>query len=167
MGLNKVMLIGHLGQDPEVTYTQGGVAIAKFSLATSEKWNDKNTGEKKEKTEWHRITVFDKQAENAGRYLSKGKQVYIEGKIQYYQYEKDGVTMYGSDILAGQIQFLGSRDAQDQGSNQQGFQQQQQQQGFNQPPVNQNNQQNNGFNANQRNNGQQNQQQQQDDDIPF
>ena len=177
MSLNKVMLIGHLGQDPEVTYTQGGVAIAKFSIATTEKWNDKNTGEKKEKTEWHRIKVFDKRAENAGRYLSKGKQVYIEGKIQYYQYEKDGNTMYGTDILAEKIQFLGGGNQrtdlplnENQSTPQQGFSQQGfgQQQGYNQPPVNQNQQQGSGFSAGQPNNGQANQQQDAfNDDIPF
>jgi single-strand DNA-binding protein len=112
MGLNKVMLIGHLGKDPETTYTQNGTAVMKFSLATTEKWNDTSTGEKREKTEWHRVTLFGRLAEAMNQYLHKGKQVYIEGKISYYQYEKDGVTMYGTDISAKSIELLGGGERQ-------------------------------------------------------
>lgn len=108
-GINKVILVGNLGRDPEVSYTPSGVAVAKFSIATSEKWTDKETGEKKDKTEWHRITAFGKLGEICGEYLSKGKQVYIEGKLQYGSYEKDGVTRYTTDIIANQMQMLGSR----------------------------------------------------------
>jgi len=110
-GINKVILVGNLGKDPEVSYTQSGSAVAKFSIATSEKWVDKSSGEKKDKTDWHRITAFGKLGETCGEYLSKGKQVYIEGRIQYGSYEKDGVTRYTCDIIANQMQILGSRQA--------------------------------------------------------
>jgi len=108
-GINKVILVGNLGKDPEVSYTQSGTAVAKFSIATSEKWTDKGTGEKKDKTEWHRITAFGKLGEICGEYLAKGKQVYIEGRLQYGSYEKDGITRYTTDIIASQMQMLGSR----------------------------------------------------------
>ncbi|MBW1641337.1 MAG: single-stranded DNA-binding protein [Deltaproteobacteria bacterium] len=108
-GINKVILVGNLGKDPEVSYTQSGTAVAKFSIATSEKWTDKGTGEKKDKTEWHRITAFGKLGEICGEYLSKGKQVYIEGRLQYGSYEKDGITRYTTDIIVSQMQMLGSR----------------------------------------------------------
>jgi single-strand DNA-binding protein len=108
-GINKVILVGNLGKDPEVSYTQSGTAVAKFSIATSEKWTDKGTGEKKDKTEWHRITAFGKLGEICGEYLAKGKQVYIEGRLQYGSYEKDGITRYTTDIIASQMQMLGFR----------------------------------------------------------
>lgn len=108
-GINKVILVGNLGKDPEVSYTPSGTAVAKFSIATSEKWTDKASGEKKDKTEWHRITAFGKLGEICGEYLSKGKQIYIEGRLQYGSYEKDGVTRYTTDIIASQMQMLGSR----------------------------------------------------------
>lgn len=141
-GLNKVMIIGNLGKDPEITYTNNGVAITKISVATSETWNDKNTGEKREKTEWHRITFFGKQGETIARYMSKGKQIYVEGKIQTSQYEKDGVTRYSTDIIASQFQFLGSnKDSQNktgfQQPNNSGFQQPNDG-GFYQAPVDDN-----------------------------
>ena len=106
-GINKVILVGNLGKDPEVSYTQSGSAVAKFSIATSEKWADKSSGEKKEKTEWHRITAFGKLGEICGEFLKSGKQVYIEGRLQYGSYEKDGVTRYTTDIIASQMQMLG------------------------------------------------------------
>lgn len=133
-GLNKVMIIGNVGRDPETTYTQGGVAVTKITIATSETWNDKTSGEKKEKTEWHRITFFGKQAETIGRYVSKGSQLYVEGKIQTSQYEKDGITRYSTDIIANVFQFLGGKKQDGQQSQQQqpqgggGFQTPQQQQ---------------------------------------
>lgn len=108
--LNKVMLIGNLGRDPEVSYTPSGMAVARLNIATTDVWTDKATGEKKEKTEWHRVVVFNKQAENCGRYLTKGRPVYVEGKLQTTSYEKDGVTRYNTDIIASAIQFLGSRN---------------------------------------------------------
>ena len=100
---NIVILLGRLGKDPELTYTQGGMAIAKFTLATSEKRN----GE--EKTEWHRVVMFKETAENAAKYLVKGSQVYIEGKISYGSYEKNGVTVYTTDIMARNFQMLDKR----------------------------------------------------------
>jgi single-strand DNA-binding protein len=106
-GLNKVMLIGHLGRDPEIRYSQQGLAIVNFSVATSEQWTDKNTGEKQEKTEWHRVLAFGKPAEILEKYLSKGSQVYIEGRLQTRNYEKDGQTHYITEIIVSNFQFLG------------------------------------------------------------
>jgi single-strand DNA-binding protein len=110
-GINKVILIGRLGRDPEVRYMQDGTAVANFSIATSEEWKDKATGEKREKTEWHRIVAFRRLGEICGEYLSKGRQVYIEGKIQTRDWEdKDGNKRYTTEIVASQMQMLGSRD---------------------------------------------------------
>ena len=108
-GLNKVMLIGHLGRNPEIRYSQQGTAMVNFSIATSEQWNDKNTGEKQERTEWHRIQVFGKQAEVCEKYLSKGSQIYIEGRMQTRNYEKDGQTHYITEVVVNNFQFLGGR----------------------------------------------------------
>ncbi|MEH0019690.1 MAG: single-stranded DNA-binding protein [Desulfobacter sp.] len=108
-GLNKVMLIGNLGRDPEIRYSQQGMAVVNFSIATSEQWNDKNTGERQEKTEWHRIVVFGKQAEICEKYLSKGSSIYIEGRLQTRSWEKDGQTHYTTEIVASNFQFLGGR----------------------------------------------------------
>jgi len=111
-GINKVILVGNLGKDPEVSYTQSGSAVAKFSIATSDKWADKSSGEKKDKTEWHRITAFGKLGEICGEFLKSGKQVYIEGRLQYGSYEKDGITRYTTDIIASQMQMLGGATGQ-------------------------------------------------------
>ena len=110
-GLNKVMLIGRLGRDPELRYTPGGLAIANFTLATSEEWKDKDSGEKKERTEWHRIVVFGKLGELCGEYLAKGRQAYIEGRLQTRSWEKDGVTRYTTEIVASNVQFLSAKDS--------------------------------------------------------
>jgi len=115
--LNKVMIIGNLGRDPEVSYTPSGLAICKFSVATTDVRVDRNSGERTERTEWHRITVFGKNAENCGRFLAKGRQVYVEGRLQTSSYEKDGITRYSTDIIASQITFLGSRNADGGGQN--------------------------------------------------
>lgn len=112
-GINKVILVGNLGQDPEVRYTPDGTAVATFSIATSESWKDKNTGEKKERTEWHCIVAWRKLGEICGEYLSKGRQVYVEGKLQTRSWEKDGVTRYTTEVVATDVQFLGGRDAND------------------------------------------------------
>lgn len=112
-GINKVILIGRLGSDPEVRYTPDGTAVANFSIATSDEWTDKATNEKRERTEWHRIVAWRKLGEICGEYLSKGKQVYIEGKLQTRSWEKDGVTRYTTEIVASDVQFLGSRDSAD------------------------------------------------------
>ena len=114
-GLNKVMLIGRLGRDPELRYTPSGLAIANFSIATSEQWKDKDSGEKKERTEWHRIVVFGKLGELCGEYLAKGRQAYIEGRLQTRSWEKDGVTRYTTEIVASDIQFLGAKDSSNAG----------------------------------------------------
>ncbi|MCP4116485.1 MAG: single-stranded DNA-binding protein [Desulfobacteraceae bacterium] len=107
-GVNKAIIIGNLGRDPEVSYTQGGVAVCRMAVATSEEWTDKGSGQKQERTEWHRVVVFNKQAENCGRYLHKGSKVYVEGKLRTSQYEKDGQTHYSTEILASSVQFLSS-----------------------------------------------------------
>jgi single-strand DNA-binding protein len=109
--LNKVMLIGNLGKDPEVRYTPDGTAVANFSIATSDVWTDKNTGEKKERTEWHRIVAWRRLAEIIGEYLSKGRQVYVEGKLQTRSWEKDGITRYTTEIVASEVKFLGNKNS--------------------------------------------------------
>ena len=110
-GLNKAILIGNLGRDPEVRYTPSGVAVANFSIATSESWTNKD-GEKETRTEWHRIVAFGKLGEICGEYLSKGKQVYIEGRIQTRDWEdQNGVKRYTTEIVASQMIMLGTRDA--------------------------------------------------------
>ncbi len=108
-GVNKAIVVGRLGRDPEIRYSQQGTAVVNFSVATSEEWYDKASGEKKERTQWHRIVVFGKQGENCEKFLSKGRQVYIEGRIQTSDYEKDGQKHYVTDIVANTVQFLGDR----------------------------------------------------------
>ncbi|MEW5799088.1 MAG: single-stranded DNA-binding protein [Bacteroidota bacterium] len=103
--LNKVMLIGNLGKDPELKYTPSGVAVATFSMATSEQWKDQD-GNAQERTEWHNIVAWRKLAEIVGEYLKKGKKVYVEGKLQTRNYEKDGVKRYITEIVADQIIML-------------------------------------------------------------
>lgn len=113
-GLNKAMIIGRLGKDPEIRYTTGGMAIANFSIATSEEWKDKESNEKKERTEWHRIVAFGKLGEICGEYLSKGKQVYIEGRIQTRSWDdKEGNRKYTTEIVASDVQFLDRKDSGD------------------------------------------------------
>ncbi len=109
-GINKAIIVGRLGRDPEVRYTPDGTAVANFSVATSEEWKDKNTGEKKERTEWHRIVAWRRLGEICGEYLSKGRQVYVEGKLQTRSWEQDGVTKYSTEIVATDVQFLGGRN---------------------------------------------------------
>jgi single-strand DNA-binding protein len=112
-GINKVILIGNLGSDPEVRYTPDGTAVANFNIATSDEWTDKDSGERKKRTEWHRIVAWRRLGEICGEYLSKGKQVYVEGKLQTRSWEKDGVTRYTTEVIASDVQFLGSRNAGD------------------------------------------------------
>ncbi len=112
-GINKVILIGRLGNDPEVRYTPDGTAVANFNIATSDEWTDKSSGERKERTEWHRVVAWRRLGEICGEYLSKGKQVYVEGKLQTRSWEKDGVTRYTTEVIASDVQFLGSRNAGD------------------------------------------------------
>ena len=109
-GVNKVILVGNLGKDPEVRYSPGGQAVANVTIATSESWKDKNTGEKQERTEWHRIVFFGRLAEIAGEYLKKGSQIYIEGRLQTRKWQdKEGKDRYTTEIVANDMQMLGSR----------------------------------------------------------
>ena len=111
-GINKVILIGRLGQDPEVRYTPDGTAVANFTMATSQEWKDKNTGEKKEATEWHRIVAWRKLGELCGEYLSKGRQVYVEGRLQTRDWQdKDGNKRYTTEVVANEVQFLGPKES--------------------------------------------------------
>ena len=112
MSLNKVILIGNLGRDPEVRYMPNGEAVCNFSIATSETWNDRQSGQRQERTEWHNITMYRRLAEIAGQYLKKGSQVYIEGRIQSRKYTgKDGIERTAYDIVANEMKMLGSRNA--------------------------------------------------------
>ena len=107
-GVNKVILIGNLGADPETRYTGSGTAITSLRLATSESWTDKSSGEKQERTEWHRVKLFGRLAEIAGEYLKKGRQVYIEGSLRTDKYtDKDGVERFSTDIVANEMQMIG------------------------------------------------------------
>jgi single-strand DNA-binding protein len=108
--VNKVIIVGNLGRDPELRYTAGGDPIANIAVATSYKSKDRNIGEQKEQTEWHRISFFGKLAEIVGQYLKKGSSVYIEGRLQTRKYtDKDGVEKYATDIIAEQMQMLGGK----------------------------------------------------------
>ena len=107
--VNKVILVGNLGRDPEMRYMPNGEAVCNFSIATTDNWKDKN-GQKQERTEWHNIVIYRKLAEIAGEYLKKGRPVYIEGRLQTRKWEKDGVTRYTTEIIADQMQMLGSRE---------------------------------------------------------
>jgi len=104
-----VIIIGNLGRDPDVKYLADGTAVANFSLATSENWTDKATGEKREKTEWHNVVAWRRLAEICGQYLQKGKQVYIEGSLYTEEWEKDGIKRYSTKIKANMMQMLGNR----------------------------------------------------------
>ena len=109
-GVNKVILIGNLGQDPEVRYTTGGAAVANVSIATSESWTDKQSGDKVEHTEWHRVVFFARLAEIVGEYTKKGSKVYIEGRLQTRKWQdKSGQDRYTTEIVAGNMQMLDSR----------------------------------------------------------
>lgn len=172
-GINKVILVGNLGQDPEVRYTPSGSAVTSISVATSESWKDKNSGQMQEKTEWHRVVLFGKLAEIAGEYLRKGSQVYLEGKLQTRKWQdQQGQDRYTTEIVVdgftGVMQMLGGRGeggnmggGQRQAPQQGGYQQQGggQQGGYQQAPHQQAPQQqapaDNGFNDSF------------DDDIPF
>lgn len=119
-GVNKVILVGKLGNDPEIRYMNNGGAVANLSVATSESWRDKSTGENKEVTEWHRVVIFGKLAEIAGEYLRKGSQVYLEGQLKTRKWEKDGVERYTTEVhipmMGGVMQMLGGKS---EGSQQQ------------------------------------------------
>ncbi len=111
-GVNKVILVGNLGKDPEVRYSPNGSAMANVTIATTESWKDRQTGEKQEKTEWHRVVFFSRLAEIVGEYLKKGSQVYIEGRLQTRKWQgQDGQDRYTTEIVANDMQMLGSRSA--------------------------------------------------------
>jgi single-strand DNA-binding protein len=111
-GVNKVILVGNLGKDPEVRYMPSGGAVANVTLATSEQWKDKDTGQKQERTEWHNVVFFNKLAEIAGEYLRKGSQVYVEGSLRTRKWQdKNGQDRYTTEIVASEMQMLGGRGA--------------------------------------------------------
>lgn len=114
--VNQVTIVGNLGRDPEIRYAPSGDAIANIAVATTSKWKDKNTGDVKEETEWHRITFFGKLAEIVGQYLKKGASVYVQGRLKTTKYtDKDGVEKYATNIIAETMQMLGGRQADDSG----------------------------------------------------
>ena len=149
-GINKAIIVGNLGQDPEVRFMPNGEAVANFTVATSETWKDKQTGEQKEKTEWHRITMYKRLAEIAGEYLKKGSKVYLEGRLQTRKWQnQQGADQYTTEIVANEMQMLDGKSQQQEGfrsqgqSNSQGFKSDgqqfgnnQQQGGFQQKPQN-------------------------------
>jgi single-strand DNA-binding protein len=108
-GINKVILIGNLGRDPETRYSQGGNAVTNFSVATTESWRDRQSGEQQERTEWHNVVCFARLAEIAGEYLRKGSKVYIEGSLRTSSWEQDGQKKYRTEIMARDMQMLDSR----------------------------------------------------------
>ena len=109
-GVNKVILVGNAGNDPEYRVMPNGNGVANLSIATSEAWKDKNTGDQQEKTEWHRVIFFNKQAEIIEQYVKKGAKLYIEGRLQTRSWEQDGVKRYTTEIVASEFQFLDSRE---------------------------------------------------------
>jgi single-strand DNA-binding protein len=108
-GVNKVILVGNVGNDPEVRYMPNGNAVANVSIATSETWKDKGNGEQQEKTEWHRVVFFNRLAEIVEQYVKKGSKLYLEGRLQTRQWEQDGVKRYSTEVVASEMQMLDSR----------------------------------------------------------
>lgn len=108
--VNKVILVGNLGRDAELRYTPGGAAVANFSIATTETWTDKNSGERREQTEWHRVVLWGKQAETLNEYLKKGRQIYVEGRLQTRQWDdRDGNKRYTTEVRSDRLVLLGGR----------------------------------------------------------
>lgn len=129
-GVNKVILVGNLGKDPETRYTPSGGAVTNVTLATSDTWKDKQTGESKEQTEWHRIVFFNRLGEIAGQYLKKGSKIYIEGRLQTRKWQdQDGQDQWTTEIVASQMQMLDNKDDNQSQSNE-GGQENEQAQGF-------------------------------------
>ena len=110
-GVNKVILVGNVGNDPEVRYMPNGNAVANISVATSDSWKDKNTGDQQERTEWHRVVFFNRLAELVEQYVKKGTKLYLEGRLQTRSYEQDGIKKYSTEIVANEMQMLDSRGA--------------------------------------------------------
>ncbi|MBL0164162.1 MAG: single-stranded DNA-binding protein [Xanthomonadales bacterium] len=159
-GVNKVILVGNLGADPEVKYTAGGTAVCTLSVATSDSWKDKQTGEQQERTEWHRVKMFGRLAEIAGEYLKKGRQVYVEGSIRTDKYtDKEGIQRYSTDIIGSEMQMLGGNEGGGGGGGSGGDRGQRQERGAPRGPQNPPSQQN--APAPSRNDSFE------DDDIPF
>ena len=127
--VNKVILVGNLGRDPEVRYSPDGAAICNVSIATTSQWKDKNSGERREETEWHRVVFYNRLAEIAGEYLKKGRSVYVEGRLKTrkWQDKETGADRYSTDIVADQMQMLGGREGGDMGGGDAG--------GFSQAPA--------------------------------
>ena len=117
-GINKVIIVGNLGQDPEIKYTAGGAAVTTLSIATSDSWKDKDSGMDQERTEWHRVVLWRRLAEIAGEYLKKGSKVYIEGQLQTRKWEQEGQTRYTTEIIARDMQFLDSKGSSNNSSTQ-------------------------------------------------
>ena len=136
-GINKVIIVGNLGQDPEVRFIPNGGAVANFTVATSETWKDKQTGEQKEKTEWHRIVIYQRLAEIAGEYLKKGSKVYLEGRLQTRKWQnQQGQDQYTTEIIVNDMQMLDSRNSGQAPQQSGGFNQGQAQQGgYQQQPA--------------------------------
>ena len=116
-GINKVILVGNVGNDPEVRYMPNGNAVANISVATSDSWKDKNTGEQQERTEWHRVVFFNRLAEIVEQYVRKGSKLYVEGRLQTRSWEQDGVKRYSTEIVANEMQMLDSRGGQQNDAN--------------------------------------------------
>lgn len=123
-GVNKVILVGNLGKDPEVRHLESGAVVANFPIATSETFKDRNTGERREQTEWHNIVLWRGLAEVAEKYLKKGDQVFIEGKLKTRSWEKDGITRYTTEVVGDNMTMLGSRSSGDNSGSSQNNQQQ-------------------------------------------
>lgn len=117
-GVNKVIILGNLGADPELRSSPSGVTSCRLSIATSMNWTDKGSGEKKEKTEWHRVVFFGRSAEVIDQYLKKGQQLYIEGRLQTSKYEKDGIERFSTDIIGESFNFISGSGSSNQGNNQ-------------------------------------------------
>ena len=117
-GVNKVIILGNLGADPELRSSPSGITSCRLSIATSMNWTDKGSGEKKEKTEWHRVVFFGRSAEVIDQYLKKGQQLYIEGRLQTSKYEKDGIERFSTDIIGESFNFISGSGSSNQGNNQ-------------------------------------------------
>ena len=135
-GVNKVIIIGNVGQDPETKYMPSGGAVTNLSIATSESWKDKQTGQPQERTEWHRVVFFNRLAEIASEYVRKGSKVYVEGSLRTRQWEQDGVKRYSTEIVASQMQMLDSKSGDQQAPQQQQQAPQQQRQPQQSPHAN-------------------------------
>lgn len=120
MSVNKVIIIGNLGQDPDLKHASNGNPVCRLSVATTRTWKNKQTQEKQQETEWHRVTVWGQQAEHCSEYLSKGRQVYVEGYLRTSSYEKDGDKRFSTEIIAEQVQFLGGKPHGDSGEERSG-----------------------------------------------